>query len=100
MDTDPRAGLPWWRWPGALERVTGDLIADELARLPPGGAAVPPRPWPADLRLDSPERLSVASALNETLHLHESGVEDLLLVRRSFGEWTDLAGLGLDHASR
>jgi long-chain acyl-CoA synthetase len=107
MNTDPRAGLPWWRWPGALERVTGDLIADELAHLRPGGAAVPPRPWPADLRLDgqglgldSLERLSVASALNETLHLHESGVEDLLLVRRSFGEWTDLAGLGLDHASQ
>lgn len=83
----------------------GDLVADELAHLRPGSSTELP-PWPADLLLDeqglgldSLERLSVASALNETLHLHESGVEDLLLVRRRFGEWVHLAGLGLDHAN-
>lgn len=103
-DAPGHGRAPWWRQPGVLARLVGDLVADELAHLRPGGAVEPP-PWPADLLLDeqglgldSLERLSVASALNETLHLHESGVEDLLLVRRRFGEWVDLAGLGLDHA--
>ena len=106
MDTHAHTGTPWWRQPGALARLVGDVVADELAHLRPGGVVEPP-PWSADvlldeqgLGLDSLERLSVASALNETLHLHESGVEDLLLVRRRFGEWVHLAGLGLDHASR
>lgn len=106
MATDPRTPPLWWRQPGALERVVGDLIADELAHLRPGAGPSPPPPWPADFRLDeqglgldSLERLSVAAALNEVLHLHESGVEDLLLVRRRFEEWVQLAGLGLDHAS-
>lgn len=45
--------------------------------------------------MDSLELLSVASAVNEALHLHESGVEDLLLARRTFGEWMDVAAEGL-----
>lgn len=105
MGADACMRAPWWRQPGVLARLVGDVVVDELAHLRPGGVVEPP-PWPDDflldeqgLGLDSLERLSVASALNETLHLHESGVEDLLLVRRRFGEWVDLARLGLDHAS-
>lgn len=106
MDSAVFQCTPWWRQVGALERLVGDLIAGELAHLRPGGTVDPP-PWPADLLLDeqglgldSLERLSVASALNEALHLHDSGVEDLLLVRRRFGEWVHLAGMGLDHAGQ
>lgn len=92
----------WHEQPGALSRFVGDLIAGELAHLRPGGAALPAPPWPLDLSLDedglgldSLERLSVASSLNEALHLHESGVEDLLLARRCFGEWLEIAQAGL-----
>lgn len=94
--------MPWFRRPGALARFVADLIADELAHLRPGGVQLPDRPWPAELALDeqglgldSIERLSVASALNEALHLHESGIEDLLLARRCFGDWLDVAVDGL-----
>jgi len=33
------------------------------------------------------------------LHLHESGIEDLLLVRRTVGDWVTLAAEGLQHFS-
>lgn len=92
----------WHTRPGALARFVADLIADEVSHLRPGGAGLPERPWPPDLALDeqglgldSLERLAVASALNEALHLHESGLEDLLLARRRFGEWIEVAADGL-----
>jgi long-chain acyl-CoA synthetase len=96
----------WWSAPSALHRFIADFIAGEVAHLRPSGAALPPRPWPAELPLgvdglglDSLELLAVASGLNETLHLHESGIEDLLLVRRTIGDWVNLAAEGLDHFS-
>jgi 4-coumarate--CoA ligase (photoactive yellow protein activation family) len=92
----------WHTGPGTLARFVADLIASEASRLRPGGAPLPEQPWPADmpmheqgLGLDSLERLSVASALNEALHLHESGIEDLLLARQRFGDWVDVAADGL-----
>lgn len=95
MDT---VALPWHQRPGVLARHVTDLVADELTHLRPGSARLPERPWPTGLLLDeeglgldSLERLSVASALSEALHLHESGLEDLLLARRHFGEWLQVA---------
>lgn len=92
----------WHAVPGVLARVIADLIADEVSHLRPGGSALPERPWPLDLLLseeglglDSLERLAVASALNEALHLHESGIEDLLLARHLFEEWLEVAAEGL-----
>ena len=104
MTADPTRSesLPWHRRPVALARFVADLVADELAHLRPGGVSLPNRPWPTELALDeqglgldSLERLSVAAALNEALHLHESGIEDLLLVHRHFGEWLQVAAEGL-----
>lgn len=99
------AAAPWWQRPGVLLQWVSDLLADELAHLRPGGAALPPRPWGADLPLgeeglglDSMERLSVAAALAEALHIHDSGLEDLLLVRRSLGGWAELAAESLQIA--
>ena len=100
----------WWATPGVLARFVADLITDEAARLRPGGAGLPPRPWPDDLALDtsgsglglgldSLERLTVASALAESLHLHDSGLEDLLLARRTLGEWVVVADESLQQAS-
>jgi len=82
-----------------VARFISDLVADELARLRPGAIlALPPHPWPAELQLDedglgldSLDRMAVAAALTEALHLHESGIEDLLLAQRRFGDWVDTA---------
>ena len=84
---------PWHDRPGALERFISDLVADELARLRPGAPlALPPRPWPAAVRLDedgigldSLDRMGVAPVLTEALHLHESG----------FGDWVETAAESL-----
>lgn len=85
-----------------LNRFVADLVADELMHLRPGSAQCVALPWAAELALDeeglgldSLERLAVASSLNEALHLHESGIEDLLLTHRTFGEWLDSAATGL-----
>ena len=99
--TEPSAPA-WHARPGALARFVTDLIADEVRHLRPGGAPLPERPWSPDcalheggLGLDSLERLSVAAALNEAMHLHESGIEDLLLARQRLGEWIEVAAEGL-----
>lgn len=96
------APRPWFGQPAALARFVGDLISDELAQLRPGGAPPPDRPWPPGLSLDeqglgldSLERMAIASAVNEALHLHESGIEDLLLAKRQFGQWLEVANDGL-----
>ncbi|CAN5251629.1 hypothetical protein BH11PSE10_BH11PSE10_02670 [soil metagenome] len=97
------AARPWHDRPGALARFISDLVADELARLRPGAPmALPPRPWPVALQLDedglgldSLDRMAVAAALTEALHLHESGIEDLLLAQRGFGEWVETAAESL-----
>lgn len=101
----------WWEDRAALARVVTDLLAAEFARLRPGGSAPPlPRPWPDGLSIDgadvggpgdgglgadSLDRLTLAGALNEALHLHRSGIEDYLLVRRRFGEWLEVAAAAL-----
>jgi 4-coumarate--CoA ligase (photoactive yellow protein activation family) len=78
----------------ALARVVVDLVRDEVSALRPGLPALPAGPWAPTLRLDedglgldSLERLSVAGALTEALHLHESGLEDLLLAQQDVGGW-------------
>lgn len=93
---------PWHRRQSALARFVTDLVADELSHLRPGGVQLPQRPWPSDLPideqglgLDSLERLTIASALSDALHLHESGTEDLLLARQRFGQWLEVAADGL-----
>lgn len=92
-----------WRFSRSdLSRFVTDLIVDEVAHLRPAATLLPSLPWAPELAfdeqglgLDSLERLAVASALNEALHLHESGCEDLLLARQTFGEWLDVAASGL-----
>ncbi|SNS15010.1 4-coumarate--CoA ligase, photoactive yellow protein activation family [Noviherbaspirillum humi] len=95
----------WWSRDDALRRFVCDLVADELARLRPDGACLPPRPWPEDFSLDrdagcdSLELVALGAALAEAIHLHESGIEDYLLARRTIGEWTAIAAAGLAHFS-
>jgi long-chain acyl-CoA synthetase len=96
---------PWHQQPGVLARFIADLVVNETAHLRPGAAALPAGPWPVDtplgedgLGLDSLERMSVAAALSEALHLHESGVEDLLSTgTTTFGEWLQITTRALAH---
>lgn len=100
VDTPPP---PWAGWiPAHLPRFVADLLAHELGRLRPGHSRLPPLPWAPELTLDadglgldSLERMSLAAALNEALHLHESGLEDLLLVHRHLGGWIEVAAEAL-----
>jgi 4-coumarate--CoA ligase (photoactive yellow protein activation family) len=92
---------PWWQPRDVLRRYVADLLADDLARQ--RRQALPhPLPWPDDLRLvedvgvDSLELINLATALAEALHLHESGIEDYLLARRTLGDWVDIAAAGLE----
>ena len=95
----------WWSDDAALERFVADLVAGELAAMRPTGAALPPQPWPAslhigrDLGADSLELMSLATALAEALHMHESGIEDYLLVRQTLGEWRHIARTSLSRFS-
>ena len=47
------------------------------------------------LGADSLGLVSLATALVEALHLHRSGIEDYLLVRRTLGEWIEICAAGL-----
>lgn len=97
-----RVGTAWHVSPGALSRFASDLIAAELAQLRPGAGELPSQPWPPatllgpdGLGLDSLDRLSVASALSEALHLHESTVEHRLLALPRLADWLQLAASSL-----
>src|ERR1700761_5417030 len=96
--------IRWHSSRSALKRLMLALIETEINRLRPNGGGLASPPWDDALRvdeqglgLDSLERLSVVSVLSEALHLHESGLEDLLLARRRLGEWLDIAHQSLQH---
>lgn len=102
LDTHARLGLPWHQQPGVLARFLADLVVDETAHLRPGSPTLPAGPWPLDtslgedgLGLDSLERMSVAAALSEALHLHESGAGDQLTTLNTFGDWLQVTGRAL-----
>ena len=45
--------------------------------------------------LDSLELLTAAGRVNEFFHLHETGVEDMLLRKRELRDWAEIAGAAL-----
>lgn len=95
----------WWKDEQALRRFICSLVASELSALRPGGVSLPGFPWERGLHLvddlgaDSLELLSIATALAESLHMHESGLEDYLLARVTIGEWVGIAQASLQHFS-
>jgi 4-coumarate--CoA ligase len=78
----------------AVLRVLRGLLADELRA---GGRALSTleaAAWPEDLdlaaeglALDSLERLNFGAAVNQFFRLHETGIEDYLLVERRLPGW-------------
>ena len=87
--------MSWWHDDDTLRRFVGDLVSAELAVLRPTA----PRTTVPTLDVDSLELVVLATALNEALHLHESGVEELLLARPTLDGWVDVARRGLDACS-
>lgn len=90
----------WWRCAPVLRRFVVDLLADEMARH--RRAAVQHASlWSDHLRLDddlgcdSLELVTLATALAEAVHLHEAGIEDYLLARRTLGDWIAIVRTGL-----
>ena len=100
-----RPGTAWWEDDAAMQRFVSDLVAAELAAMRLTGPALPPQPWPADMHIgrdlgaDSLELMGLASALAEALQMHESGIEDYLLVRQTLGEWVHIAQTSLSRFS-
>ena len=93
--------IAWWRERAYAKRFVADLLAGELARTRRSAVGLPPAPWAEDLTLaslgvDSLERVELATALAEAIHLHRAGVEDTLLARASLAGWIDVAREGLD----
>ena len=95
---------PWWQPQGVARRFVTDLVAGEMARQRRAG--VPPMSeWQGgwrldeDLGADSLELVALATALAEALHLHESGIEDYLLARRTLDDWVAIAQAGLERFS-
>lgn len=97
--------LAWWRVRPALSRFLADLVANELKRQRYGAWQPPGQPWADDLAIDrdlgadSLELMVLATAVNEALQLHRSGIEDLLLARRTIGDWVEIAEAGLERFS-
>lgn len=91
----------WWNDGTALHRFISDLLVDEFRHLRPGGLGLPQQTLAGSVHIDenlgadSLELVSLATALTEALHLHESGIEDYLLVRRTVADWVDTAAQGL-----
>lgn len=97
--------VAWWTDDDAIHRFVGDLVVTELAGLRRSGTSLPPLPLLSslhlhdDLGVDSLEQLQLATALAETLHLHESGIADYLMARHTIAEWVEVAQAGLDQFS-
>ena len=87
-----------------MHRFIADLIASELAamRRPVDiatGGWTRDTHLNEDLGVDSLELMGLASALAEALHMHESGIEDYLLARRTLGDWCAIAQASLEKFS-
>jgi 4-coumarate--CoA ligase (photoactive yellow protein activation family) len=82
----------------AISRILQDRLSAEIATLRGAGKAqLPLGSWADTMRIgealgvDSLEVMALAGAVNEFFHIHETGAEDMLLARRRFGDWVDLA---------
>jgi 4-coumarate--CoA ligase (photoactive yellow protein activation family) len=98
------AAVTWWRDEAVMHRFICDLIASELSamRRTAGtaiGAWTPETHLTKDLGVDSLELMGLATALAQALHMHESGIEDYLLVRQTLGDWRTIAQASLEKFS-
>lgn len=94
--------IRWWKDTSFLERVLGDLVIAELKKMRPGLVGMTAGRIHAgthlieDLGADSLELITLASALNEMVHMHEAGIEDYLLAYPTIGKWAEITQHALD----
>jgi long-chain acyl-CoA synthetase len=98
------AAVTWWRDEAVMHRFICDLIASELSAMRRTahtaiGALTPETHLNRDLGVDSLELMGLATALAQALHMHESGIEDYLLVRQTLGDWRTIAQASLEKFS-
>jgi long-chain acyl-CoA synthetase len=87
-----------------LFRVIVALVAEEVSRqqvkhLSPSDSLAWTEETPLDddgIGLDSLARIDTAGRINQFFHLHESGIEDYLLLERTLGGWTTIVAKGLE----
>jgi 4-coumarate--CoA ligase (photoactive yellow protein activation family) len=100
----PVATVSWWRDEAVMHRLICDLIASELSAMRRTahtaiGAWTPETHLNKDLGVDSLELMGLATALAQAFHMHESGIEDYLLVRQTLGDWRTIAQASLERFS-
>lgn len=96
--------MTWWRDDAVMHRFICDLVASELSAMRrTAGIAMscwtPQTHLNEDLGVDSLELMGLATALAQALHMHESGIEDYLLVRQTLGDWRTIAQASLEKFS-
>ncbi len=96
----------WWRHSGVLATLLRDILRSEIRRLRPGSADAllsklrPEMPLgEGGLGLDSLELLVLSSAVSECLHLHRACDWGDMVARNTFGDWCNIAELGLERFS-
>lgn len=78
--------MPQWLSKADCKAVLKSLLSAELADY--RGTPVPD--WQYSPSIDSLERLHLAACVNEFFCLHETGVEDRLLMTQSVDDWASL----------
>ncbi len=88
--------------PDILERVLQDLVVAETNELRRGTDARQVRSLltPQDESLDSFELYTAAAAVSIMFHVHETGLEDLLLARPRPRDWVDIVQRSLEGSGK
>lgn len=84
-----------WMQPSLITSVLRSLLQSELSAY----RGVPVSSLPDSPAVDSLESLYLASSVAEFFCLHETGVEDRLLIDGSLEAWSQLVGDAIDHTS-
>lgn len=87
--------MPQWLSKADCKAVLQSLLSAELAAY--RGTSAPD--WQSPPALDSLERLHLAACVNEFFRLHETGVEDRLLMTQHIDDWAALVHQALETTS-
>lgn len=87
--------MPQWLSEADCKAVLQSLLSAELAAY----RGTPAPDWQSSPSIDSLERLHLAACVNEYFRLHETGVEDRLLMTQHIDDWAAIVAQALDDTS-